>query len=217
MTKFKNYIFDDVTFVSEAVILVSVSDFIKELDKVKNNDSYNVNGNQKYNLFSDTKSLIKILNKEFKKHDITFSNQKSKFSAITDKNGKIIIFVNDMFYNIFTNNYEKFRNSFETILKHEIIHREQSKRIDWSKYEFQKQKTIKDYYGNKQEIMAYSKTIVDHLFKIYKTNNWVLNFLRNPKTGISNIFDDYLKIFEKDSVQIKRLYKYMVEYVIKEK
>lgn len=211
---FKDYMFDDFTLLDEAVILVSVYDYLKELDSIKENDSYNFNGNQKYNSFIDTESLITVLNKEFKSHNIIFLNKKSKFSAITDKNGSIRIFVNDLLYDIFTNNYQKFRDVFESILKHELIHREQSKRINWSKYDFKNQENVKDYYSNKQEIMAYAKNIVDQLYRIYKTNNWVLDFLRHPKAGVSSRFDTYIKLFKKDSNEIKRLYKYMYEYVI---
>lgn len=214
--KFKNHIFDDFTFLDEAVILISVDDYLKELDSIKDNDSYSFNGNQKYNSFIDTESLITVLNKEFKKHNIIFLNKKSRFSAITDKNGIIRIFVNDLLYDIFTNNYHKFRDAFESILKHELIHREQSKRIDWSKYDFKNQENVKDYCSYKYEMLTppNARNIVDQLYRIYKTNNWVLDFLRHPKAGVSSRFDNYIKLFKKDSNEIKRLYKYMYEYVI---
>lgn len=191
----------------EAVIEPTTTGFIDNLKSIK--DSWQSP--------DTTEELLDDINYYFNEHDITFVIKKSKFLATTNKNGKITINVNNNFIDIWNNNFDRFIDNLKIVLNHELIHREQSNRINWKNFVFKpsKDKTKIEYFGDKHEIMSYAKTITDRLYRKYYSTKNVLKFLRNPVRNVNNFYDDYIDMFGKDHKVIKKLYKYMYEYMIK--
>ena len=73
----------------------------------------------------------------------------------------------------------------------------------------------KKYLSHRHEVMAYAKTIISELQKKLRFDGDVLRFLQQPKPGANALLDKYLQTFDRNSGTIKRLYKYMYEYIIK--
>ncbi len=200
----------------EGVIRPNVKSHLSKLDSIKKNNSiYNVFDAGGYD-YNDTESLIQVINKVFKQSDISLVKH-NKIGAHTDNTGKITISITDNFYDEFTNNYYDVRVFIKTMLNHELIHREQLKKVNWSTYKHKQSfDNKKEYYRNDHEVMAYARTIIDELTnKLYSTDK-VLDFLQRPKSDISSYFDEYMSVFSKDNKTIKRLYKYMYEYLVNE-
>lgn len=207
--RFNNYL------ISEAVIIPTTKGYIDRLDKIRDNEDI-----VSYPFFNDTKSLLNLINNNFKKNSIYFVlTDKQSLSASTSKNGNIKIYVNDNFYDVFVDDkkYYKFKEWLEKILNHELIHREQSKKVDWSKFDIKttQSKSKKDYLSHEHEIMAYAKTTVDQLKSKLNFTGRILEFLRQPYENVSPVFDMYVNEFNKDSKVLKKFYKYIYEYIIK--
>ena len=65
-------------------------------------------------------------------------------------------------------NMPNFKEILDDIIGHESIHKEQNKRRN-IKYKLPNPKHTKDYFSNKDEIMAFSWTIANGLSKVNKT------------------------------------------------
>lgn len=197
----------------EAVIYVNVDSYLKILDDIDRDFSISYN---------TTDESIDILNKEFKYKKVEFKRStSSKFGAFTRKDGSIVISVGDNFYHDYKSSPNSFRSWFKTMLEHELIHGEQAKKIS---FDFIKNKnfpvkltdrdSLEKYLSHRHEIMAYAKTIILELQKKFRFDDKVLDFLRQPKLDVSASLDRYLNLFDSDDKVIKRLYKYMYEYII---
>ena len=64
--------------------------------------------------------------------------------------------------------------------------------------------------------MSYAKQIVTSLMTKYREPYLVIDFLRTPKSGVNGDFVDYMNLFDRNGKVIKRLYKYMYQYIIEE-
>ena len=119
-----------------------------------------------------------------------------------------------IFFMMFRDDFLGFLWRLEITLKHELVHREQLKRIDLSKYNFVVNKDEKKYLSNKIEMMVQASEIVDWLeYKFYKKGA-IIKFLQNPYTGLVLSLDKYLECFKNDKKIINRLYKYMYDYIV---
>jgi hypothetical protein len=113
-----------------------------------------------------------------------------------------------------------FMKSFKKMLQHEVIHRDQMIRIANDKiipkvFNYSNEDLIK-YYSNKQEIMSYAWQIV-YDFKIRGKSIPVIKELLSKNSWIaahsSKIYQEYLRLFAKNSGTMKLLYKYMYQYL----
>ena len=206
--------FNESHLLVEAVIVPNTKGFLKKMDTIRNEKLTFV-----YPFYSNEEELLSIINNIFNQSGVFFvkDNNSQGMQAITTKDGDIKIYINKNLYNVFTddNRYRKFKQWFKNVITHELIHREQAKRIDWSKFKFTKHKTKTDYFKNKQELMAYARTIIDELFIKLKTYKKVIHFLRQPKRDVSELFDIYVEEVGDDKETINKLYKYLYEYLIK--
>jgi len=190
----------------EAVIVPD----IKRYMDIFNNGHFN----NMVKLCSDNDEFISLLNQVFRGSGIKFIYKTVReFDGII-RDGVIVIYVGDNVLYNFINNNNRFMNTLRVILSHELVHREQQRRIDWSRY-YHHRSGVRGNIDNKQEIMAYARTIIDKLMNVYgnyKKN--VIKFLQRPRDGVVKEFDMYINTFDKDSDIVKRLYKYMYEYTI---
>lgn len=158
-------------------------------------------------------------NKDIEKSGINFMatevNKKDKFPYI-------YIYCNSYLGNcIETNlNYKKFRQKFKKLIEHEFIHRSQfllmadeelRYRVNTEPYE-----NDEEYFSNYREIMTYAKQMIEELRFEGKTNQEILNIVKNNIGKESSILDLYIQLFKnKNDKVLKRLYKYIYEYLIK--
>jgi len=222
INKINDYLYDDLPYTSwpqwdidnpllfcEAAIVPDTKRYID----VFNNKHFN----NMVKLCNSNDEFISLLNQVFKGSEIKFIHKPvRKFDGDTIDD-IITIYVGDNVLSNLINHPKKFMNTLRVILSHELVHREQQRRIDWSKY-YHHKSGIKGNIDNKQEIMAYARTIVDKLMNVYgnyKKN--VIKFLQRPKDGVVTEFDMYIDTFGNDSDTVKRLYKYMYEYTINER
>jgi len=187
----------------EKVIKVSVYDYIRTFNDI-------------HSFYKE--NIIEELNKSFKKSRLYFKKSKEKgingiAGGETFPNGKIVIKVNDSFEDNFINNRKNTIKTLADVLSHELIHREQFKRIDWSNYKIDEPKTIGQYLADKHELMAWAKQITDELLLKFYFPKKALKFLHNPKKGVCDSFDTYNEIF-KNNKKMHELYKYMYEYLL---
>ena len=200
---------DDDFFLTEAIINVDVESYLKPLKDWEIETEINQ--------CEDTSCFISILNRIYNKKNIYFYiKPNSKYSGKTLKSGKINIFLGINSLLLYNTKKDKFIEKIKIILEHELIHREQSKKINWDNYHIKHPVNKTEYLANKQEIMAYAKSIVDQLHKKFIVNKKILDFLQSPTKGESNYLDQYIENFGNDDKAIKRLYKYMYEYLIKD-
>lgn len=197
----------------EAVLFPSITKHLNKLDSVSKKGGYH----RGMIYYTSTDTLIDTLNDIFFKDFITFVVS-TKRNATTDNKGNITINVSSNFYDIFVNDYNTIRDNISYILTHELVHREQVKRIDWSKYNKKDIVTHKDYMGNKQEIMAFARNTIIELRSMFKwQENKIFDFLRTPVSDISDTFDIYINHFKNDKKVMNRLFKYMYQYLIEDK
>jgi hypothetical protein len=142
--------------------------------------------------------------------------------GINIKSQLIFIFY---FSNLLTiaNSEENFNNfilQFKEILGHELIHREQSLRIEneeiRNKMLTKSKADNKKYLGSKQEIMAYAWQII-YSFKLTgKSSSTIANILKADnivKFKFNGMLKEYHKNFEINEDPLKLLYKYMYMYL----
>lgn len=172
--------------------------------------------NNMVKLCNSNDEFISLLNQVFKGSKIRFIYKPVRELDGSTRDGIITVYVGDNVLSNFVNHNTKFMNTLRVTLSHELVHREQQKRIDWSRY-YHYKSDVKGNIDNKQEVMAYARTIVDRLLVVYGDyKKKVIGFLQRPKNGVVKEFDMYIDTFDKDSDVVKRLYKYMYEYVINE-
>lgn len=190
----------------EKVIIPDIDEYIKVFS---NNDFENM-----VNKCDNYEDFIGLLNHVFKSNNIKFIFKPSRKNDAETKNRIIFIYVGDKILYNFLNKNKQFINTIRVILSHELIHKEQQEKIDWSNY-YHKISSIKGNIDNKQEIMAYSNTVVKKLsIKLGGYKLRMLKWLQKPQSGVILEFDIYLNNFDKNHKVIKRLYKYMYEYII---
>lgn len=154
-------------------------------------------------------------------------NRNAKISSgkIDSMTLKITIYLNPDFYLLFESfeTFQIFANSLLAVINHELIHREQMLRrnVGERKKIFTHKEKNEKYLSDKNEIMAFSQTIVwDFLLHGIEPNE-ILDIINHPeyyKDDIliySSILYSYLDKFEKNSPTIKLLYRYMYEIIEK--
>jgi len=200
--KFKEYL-------SEAPIRIDLSNLRHRLDKAFNN----------YN-------LIDGLNKEFKRDDITFSSsnlhgEDDVVNAFTfPETLEIEVVIGVQLLGL--TDKELMDRLVET-LEHEMVHREQLKRSDGKAHSVSMETidadNVDQYLSDKQEIMAYAIQIVTTLRNENYTDIQIIDMIRRPKNWANKIvksrshLEMYLDVFKKDSYQVKRLKKQMIQYI----
>ena len=202
--------------INENIIPVSVQDYMMYFEKgyIK----------QDLSTAESVHDFIDILNDIFNNRQIYFKYivKIGDMGGITHNNGKIEIFISDNHQQLFKDDFLEFYDEISDIFKHELIHREQFKRVNLNKY---KQATTDDvnltniqknqkYLSNKLEMMSFSRNIVDELIREFKTKNKVLDFLRHPILGKSDVLDSYIIHFRKNKKILNDMYKYMYQYII---
>ena len=201
---------DIIEHVYEGVIFVDSKSYIERIDKV------NI---KRFNM-TCLNDVLSFLNSEFNIMDVYFKAVSSKtvMDAKTNlKSGVITIMISkELFYNKISSDYKWFLKKFKRILDHELIHRVQGQKINFNKIKPLHQDTndIEKYLSNKQEIMSYAKNIIEDLLRKQGTPEKVLKLLQNPPLNINKDLKNYLLNFELGSKTMKKLYKYMYEYLI---
>jgi hypothetical protein len=78
---------------------------------------------------------------------------------------------------------------------------------------------VDQYLSDKMEILAYAEQIVTTLRNENYSDSQIIDMIRNPKKWISKIvksrshLEMYMEVFKKDSYQVKRLKKQMIQYI----
>lgn len=178
--------------------------------------------------------ICNILNKEFSKYNIIFEyeggyKQDGYKCGINEmRTGStsltIIIQCSPSIEKIFIDkNFQiKFIQAFKELIGHELIHRGQfiavqnfhMDKIIARFLHTDKYKTEIGYYANKHEIMSWSWQIIEELRFKGATDAEILYYLKNKKGSYdSPVFENiYLKFYNSSNV-LKRLLKYMYEYL----
>jgi len=214
----------------EAVI--RVDDYVKLL-KSKIDAFYKVNKNK----YTNSDDILKALNKEFSTFDFIFEKDNFKIDEDPEHSGindtdtgskkdsdviDVLFSCNKYISNILVDvkSFEKFKEHFIQLSEHELIHRGQLLRIKTKELRAKvanRKDTVENqfnYYKHIHEIMAYSKVIIEELRFGGFTDKEILGIIRNGEDRLSDIFDNYLKLYKKDKVIVlNRLYKYMYEYL----
>ena len=73
-----------------------------------------------------------------------------------------------------------------------------------------------DYYADKDEIMAYAWTIYDQLKSQNLTHSKIIEIIQNniDVSELCPVLQKYRRLFSVNSSVLKRLYKYVYEYVV---
>ncbi len=161
------------------------------------------------------------------KHKIKFiySGEASDKSFISlasynDTSDTIILFYSKKITGLNSSNYKIFLKEIQTLLGHELIHREQSIR-NKQKETWEKNNTqdIEKYLKDKREIMAYAWQFINTFRMSSISDENIKKILRTDsqiKFDIGgNLFKKYHILFNIDNPVLKRLYKYMYQYLEK--
>ena len=199
----------------ESVIDVNIDSYIKIFKDVHS-----------YNNYFDLEDLIYDLNSEFEHFykNIEFvvnykSSDKNYIEGMYNfLNKKIYIIVSSNFFNEFKNNYKNIENLFKKALSHELIHKEQMKKVSFKYFKnksYPIDNELKRNLSHNHEIMAYANSIVICLLNKFSQNE-ALTFLKNPKPNYCKELDTYIDFFKNENNKvIKLLYKYIYQYIIK--
>lgn len=217
------YGIQDLSLLEEAVIEVKnylnqIENIIKKIKK----DIKNIENNEK---------LVDLFNKEFQSNKIKFLYEPFYFDlgfgeyginiGLSNKrNGDIFVKVNLKFAESFSDNFNHFLKSLLHIIGHELVHRGQTLFATQEyllKLKSKANEDESDYFSDKQEIMSYAWQIIEELrFVIPAKDNKELkehfknfNFIRSK----SIIFDKYMSLFSENDYVIKRLVKYIYQYL----
>jgi len=198
--------------IEESVIFVDSKSYINSIKKI---DPKRLN-------MTSINDVLMFLNNKFNPKNIYFKigNDKNKpiIDAYTDKNKNINIVVSeDVFFDKVYNDWQWFIKQFRRILNHELVHRHQYNRVDFSRIKprYQNLSNPEQYLSNKHEIMAYANSIVNDLMSKEGTPEKALKLLQRPTMGMTKDIDRYFINFELGSKVINQLYKYMYEYLTK--
>lgn len=171
--------------------------------------------------------------KKFKiKLNQDLSNKKSRYLGLTedaemlfDRKNTIIVYCNNDILSIKDKkNYYIFITGFLDIVGHEIVHRLQINRIKekeilniLSTKEIENQK---EFLSNKQEMMAYAWQIIQEFRALNYNDNEILKVIKadwkyTMSALLPRIYFIYLNVFQfnKENKVLKRLHKYMYEYL----
>jgi hypothetical protein len=168
--------------------------------------------------------LIDSLNREFKPDDIMFDMSQDRPDIIDGftfpDTLEIDIYIGVELLEL--SNDELIKRLIEA-MEHEIIHREQLKRSDGKSYTVSLENidasNLDHYLSDKSEIMSYAAQIVTTLRHEGYKDSQIIDMLRNSTKWESKIvksrshLEIYLAVFKKDSYQIKRLKKQIIEYI----
>lgn len=140
--------------------------------------------------------------------------------------GKVVIFYTEDFYKTFDYDDEGLFNRFLSMLKlmivHELTHVQQV-----SKMRVEPNGTLrisdKEYYSNKQEIMAHANEAIQHFIEEGYNKDQILKLLKNPGDMTNNprpqeshaFFTYYDWFYKHDDVIWKRFVKYCYQYLDK--
>jgi hypothetical protein len=204
-----------------AVISVDSSFVSKELNKVKNELIDKNLGNLE---------IEEILNKAFSKHNIKFVMGQSGTSdhpkyaevyisqASIYENLSIVIEYEEGFYLVFDNEdkWKTFVNVVSHIIAHELVHREQIKKIlnrvgnqKLKQVVMQSAEKATDYLSQKQEIMSFAQEAVLELKQLGYDNKKIETLLKAPYKnsapgrGESDIFWMYTEWFLPEDKALK--------------
>lgn len=154
---------------------------------------------------------ISFLFSEFKKDDFNVSENGIK-GAFIGNNLKIYVIIDEeeLLYNLRENKTSTLF-TMKKILNHELVHREQYKKIG-NKLNFVLMNVkSKTYLDEPRELMAYAKTVIDELERFFNKEQ-IIDFLRNGTT----ITYTHKNIKEKVKPEnYKKFLKHMYNYVIK--
>ena len=181
-------------------------------------------------------SFIYHLNDVFSDNNIEFewSNSPAKTGGIVGgeagyRNNIFIVKVllNQDAFRIFKKNFAEFALELSSTIEHELIHKSQYKNIPanirqsvrstpkdnkWS------EETYKTYLSSSQELMAYANTIVRDFQKFGYELDEVLNILRRiheyDTEDLPPKLVQYLDYFKENPEVLKKLYRYMYDYLI---
>ena len=183
--------------------------------------------------------LFDILNEKFKKYNFEFVEKYDvnnndyqtgiDMGEILPRNLKIIFYCNSVLGDLFVNRdlQKGFLTKFDQILGHELIHRGQFLNVQGEHlraeiFKLKPEDAIGNeydkamhYYSRKGEIMAYAWMVIEELrFNGYSANKILEIIHNNIKTeNESLVLDQYRKLFTIEDIQLKRLYKYIYEYI----
>lgn len=133
------------------------------------------------------------------------------FALYHTKNKKPMFVLSDLNALRFIRN---FKELVDDIISHEMIHSEQSKRMNHIEYKLPSPTNTKDYLSNKEEIMAFSWTIANGLAKNNSDIKSALEYL-NKRGGFR---EEYISIWSDikkycDEKTLKRYRKYIYLYL----
>ena len=163
--------------------------------------------------------IISLMNDKFKEHNIGFApvyqyndsirqmatKEFKKLGiggALTAVDGTIVIIIMSEFFENFDDKYEgrifkRFVAAISELVGHELIHREQFKKMN-PKYLEELAKKIDapvglggtmypfEYYGNEKEISAFANQAIDDLVRHKFVKSTIEDFLKNPKDWIGS-------------------------------
>lgn len=169
--------------------------------------------------------IIDLLNNIFQNHKVKFLynyrlpiDNFTSLNTFNKKTFEIIVHISDKIAELDGNNFQNFVDDIIHLVGHELIHRKQFLKMNYTNqtnsYTFNNKKK---YLSNKQEIMAYAWQIINSfrlhgaldtdIKKILKTNSNI-KFQLGEKP-----LQDYHDCFTFNDNELKRLYKYMYEYL----
>jgi len=177
----------------------------------------------------NAKQITELLTRIFLKDKILFVLQSNieaegevlNRSGFKQKTGYFLMFCNPNITNIQKDkeSYKSFCYEFMDLIGHEMIHRIQyiNSKEQWI-VKLQNTKNPKKYLFDPHEIMAYAWQIIQY-FKLQNYTNKqikeILSSTNNEKLNCRTL-KAYHYFFDKDSDVIKRLYKYMYQYLDEE-
>lgn len=169
--------------------------------------------------YFNKKDILFTTNEEIKRLSFNYAVDEGKNEygingAFIASNLKIFIIINpkELIESI-KNNYTITFNTILKVLNHELVHREQYKRIGDKLYwllnkQNSKSKELSDYYRNPREIMAFAKTVIDEL-RTFFNKEQISDFLRYGKrlTHNHNLMKGFL-----NEKEYKKFLIYMYNY-----
>ena len=203
-------------FLIESVLFVSADDYMNYLIPLFKN----------VKKFNNTIDFVNFINEEilFYSNNMIFLIQNiDKIEArynFVENRIKIIVPLN--FYELIQINLKKTSEEIKRNILHELVHKEQMEKVsfDYIKNNSTPPK-IKDkkssikYMKHTHELMAYAIEIANKLLYVFKDKYKALEFLKNPKPGVSKELELYILTFKKKPKILRQLYKYIYLYLLK--
>lgn len=203
-----------VNYINEAPIKIDISSLRDRLEKVFIKHPHNKMG------------LLDDLNKEFKPDDIDFTISPDRMSADTmnaftfPETLEISI---EIGVNLLRLSNKEFINRVIETLEHELVHKQQLIRSGGKAFTTRLPEinpdNVEQYLADKGEIMSYAIQIVTTLRNEGYKDSQIIDMLRDQKKWTTKIvksrshLEMYLEVFKKDSYQVKRLKKQIVQYM----